>query len=82
MQKEKINVSIRKKTGIEWQGEADNLSSTNEMGTFDILPQHAHFIGLVEQYIVVRFSKGEKKWNIDRGIISVIDDTVEVYLGY
>jgi len=82
MKNEVIKVVIRKKEGVEWEGEADNLSSTNEIGPFDILPEHAHFVGLVEQYIIVRVKGKEKKWEIDRGIISVIDNVVEAYLSY
>lgn len=78
----KINVVIRQKKGLVWQGEADALSSTNEIGNFDILPEHAHFVGLVEKYIEVHIGEQVKRWEIERGILNVRDTIVEVYLGY
>jgi len=75
-------VIIRQKDSIVWQGQAQSLSSTNEIGPFDILSEHSNFIGLIEQKITVRAPKFEKSWPIDRGIISVKNNQVEVYLGY
>lgn len=43
-------------------GEAVSLSSKNSSGFFDILPEHANFITLVDKEpIIVRLSSGEKK---------------------
>lgn len=80
--RETISVVIRKKDGVVWQGAASSLTSTNTVGTFDILPEHTHFVGLIEQYVIVRVEKQEKKWSIERGILSVKDGVVEAYLGY
>jgi F0F1-type ATP synthase epsilon subunit len=82
IKRETIAVVIRKKDGVVWQGEADSLSSTNEIGTFDILPEHTHFVGLIREYVLIRVDKEEKKWPTDRGILSVKDGIVEAYLGY
>jgi len=79
---EKIHIVIRKKDGIVWQGDVDSFSSINEIGPFDILPEHSHFVGLVEQYVIIRQAKNEKKWDIEHGILSVKDGIIEVYLGY
>lgn len=80
--REKLTIVIRKKDGVVWQGEANSLSSINALGVFDILPEHTHFVGLIEQYVIVRIEKQEKKWPIDRGILSVRDGMIEAYIGY
>lgn len=77
-----IKTVIRKKDGVVFEGEVDSLSSTNEVGPFDILPEHAHFVGLIQQFVIIRKDKSEKKWDIDRGILCVNDEGIEVYLGY
>lgn len=79
---ETIKVVIRKKDGVLWEGEVSSLSSTNEIGNFDILPEHSHFVGLIEKYVIIRTAQGEKKYDIDRGILSVKDGIIEVFLGY
>ena len=77
-----FHVIIRKKDSVVWQGEVKSLSSTNKIGNFDVLPEHTNFVGLIEKYIIIRFDKTQKKYPIDRGIISVKNNQVEVYLGY
>jgi F0F1-type ATP synthase epsilon subunit len=77
-----IQVVIRKSDGILWEGQVTSFSSTNEVGKFDILPEHAHFVGSISQFIMVRAGNGEKKWEIETGIMSVVDGVIEVFLGY
>lgn len=77
-----IHTILRKKDGIVWEGDINSFSSFNEIGAFDVLPEHSHFVGLIEQYIVVRQNESEKKWEIDRGLMSVVDGTIEVFLSY
>jgi F0F1-type ATP synthase epsilon subunit len=77
-----IKTIIRKKDGILWEGDIDSLTSTNKIGVFDVLPGHTHFVGLIEEYVIIRQGKVEKKWEIDRGILSVKDEIIEAFLGY
>lgn len=77
-----IQVVIRKNDGILWEGSATSFSSTNEIGKFDILPEHAHFVGSISEFITVRTDNGEKNWDIKTGIMSVVDGMIEVFLGY
>lgn len=52
-------------------GEAVSLSSKNSSGSFDILPEHANFITLVDKEpIVIRLPSGEKKvFNLPQSVI-------------
>lgn len=77
-----LHIVIRQKDGVVWEGNADSFSSTNQVGTFDVLPEHSHFVGLIEKYIIIRQDKNEKKWDLDHGLVSIKDNLVEVYLGY
>lgn len=77
-----VHIIIRQKDGVVWEGEADSFSSTNQIGSFDVLPEHSHFVGLIKDYILIRQGTKEQKWILDHGIVSVKDDLVEAYLGY
>ena len=77
-----IQVIIRKTNGIVWEGKVTSFSSTNEMGKFDILPQHAHFVGSIQEFITIQTNGQEKSWKIETGIMSVVDEIIEVFLGY
>ncbi|MCC6711062.1 MAG: hypothetical protein IT416_01785 [Candidatus Pacebacteria bacterium] len=77
-----LKVTIRKNSGLLWQGEALTFSSTNELGNFDILPDHAHFVSSIKDFIKITTANGDKDWQIDTGVLSVVDGEVEVFLGY
>ncbi|KKU87285.1 MAG: hypothetical protein UY18_C0039G0006 [Microgenomates group bacterium GW2011_GWF2_47_9] len=78
----KIKIVVREKDKEPWQGMVDSVSSTNARGNFDILPGHAHYVGLIEKFLIVRNGNSKKEWKVDRGILSVKDGTLEVYLSY
>lgn len=77
-----LQVVIREKAKLIWEGQAETVSSTNANGNFDVLPEHAHYVGKIEKYLIVRSGLKELKWEIGHGIMRVKDDAVEVYLGY
>lgn len=78
----KMRVVIRKQTGLVWEGDAESVSTTNQVGNFDILPEHANYVGTAEKYVIVRDGGKERKWEIDRAIVSVRDGRIEIFWGY
>jgi len=77
-----LNVVVRDRSGILFEGEADSISSYNDTGDFDIMPFHANFISIIKNKIVLR-SKGGMVQTIplEIGILKVSQNKVEVYLG-
>ena len=61
--------------------EAESISSKNLQGSFDILPQHANFITLVENYpIVVRIHQQKPlSFKIPLAIILAKENKVDIY---
>ncbi|MEK7071222.1 MAG: hypothetical protein AAB966_05430, partial [Patescibacteria group bacterium] len=58
------------------------VSSKIENGVFVILPYHIIFISIVRERIVIVELSGEKKeFPIERGLMSVYKNKVEVFLG-
>ena len=78
----KLKVIIRETEGILWEGSAHSFSSTNDVGNFDILPEHAHYVGSIKEFITIRINGKEKKFEIETGVMSAVDGIVEVFLGY
>lgn len=68
-----------KKKGFE--GEARSVSSKNVSGRFDLLPGHANFISVIEDFLIVRTLEGEKtRYDFFRGVLEVSNDRVRVFL--
>lgn len=63
-------------------GQALAVSSVNSVGSFDILPEHAKFITMVEkQPLILRLSdKTKKEFNFTLAIIHVRDNKVDIYI--
>ncbi len=77
----KLSVSVKNKRKIFFSGDCFSLSSNNESGDFDILPQHANFISLIKNHIVInKGAKEEKKFIIGNGILIAKCNEVNVFL--
>lgn len=65
-----------------FEGEAYAVSSTNDIGPFDILFNHANFVAKIRDKITIHHDKNTKKvFDITTGIISAKENFVEVFLG-
>lgn len=77
-----FNLLITNPERIFFDGEAYSISSKNDSGPFDILPNHAHFVSLLNDVKVEVVSKEEKKltFAVARGLISAKDNKVRVFV--
>ena len=78
-----IKVDIRSRKEKFFQGEAKTVTSLNETGEFDVLPQHANFVTLIRGFVIV--DKGlstEKRFDVDNGVLATKTDAVDVYLDF
>jgi F0F1-type ATP synthase epsilon subunit len=78
---EKLKVTVRNKTEVFIDNECLSVSMTNEIGPFDILPEHAHFISTIFGEVTVGLV-GKKQWKkgFKRGVARVLDGVVEVVI--
>jgi len=76
-----MTVSIKSLKKTYFEGNACSLTSVNDMGEFDILPEHANFISLIKNYSIIdKDLKSEQKFVISNGILRVKENKVEVFL--
>jgi len=68
-------------SALDYQGEALALSSQNELGVFDVLPNHANFISTISDKITIYTSKNQIiQYTFKTGILEVTDNKVKVFL--
>lgn len=80
--KASLRVNIRSRKEVMFDSFAYSITSVNKNGFFDILPFHANMVSLIEGTVVV--DKGlptERSIKVDKGILTVLADSVKVYLG-
>lgn len=79
--KQQLKTNIRSKRKSFYAGVCYSVTSLNEKGEFDILPQHANFISLVRNYITVnKGAEGQKKFAVSEGILVAKENVVDVFL--
>ena len=82
MEEQRLLVKIRSKSKVFFDGTAYAVSSTNEVGPFDILSQHANFVTVVKDFVTVHKNLQNKEdFKIDKGIMRVRENLVEVFVG-
>ena len=80
--KQSLHVRVRSAQKLLWEGDATSVSSVNSNGAFDVLPEHARFITVIEdQPIIVQSVNEKKKFSFERAVLSVADNVVSVYVG-
>ncbi len=76
-----LHVRIISPQELILDAQAESVSSKNSSGTFDILPQHANFITMVEKaLIIVRIHKQkDQKFDFPMAIIMNTDNKVDIF---
>ncbi len=76
-----LNVVIRARDGIKYQGDALVVTGVNPKGTFDILPSHANFICTIEKKVWVQTTDNKRQeFNVENGVLHVANNQVVIYL--
>jgi F0F1-type ATP synthase epsilon subunit len=77
-----LQVIIRARDGIKFQGEAIAVTSINPRGTFDVLSTHSNFICTIEKKVWVQTADNKRQeFNVENGVLHVASNKVVVYLG-
>lgn len=77
---EKFKVRINSPNESIWEGMAVSLSSKNSAGPFDILPEHANFITMIQnEPIIVRTLGKEHVFTYKNAVLSVYNREVTIY---
>lgn len=76
-----LEVVVRKRDKLVYKGQAEAVSSVNLKGPFDILPEHANFITVIKDFIIVhKLDKTQEKYDLKNGVLYSADNTITVYL--
>ncbi len=78
----KLSVKIQNPEKVVFQGDVAALSSINERGKFDVLPEHANFLSIIQNEIILHKLDGKTETlKIEQGILRVQLDRVDIFLG-
>ncbi len=77
-----MKLVVYSKDETVFDGYADTVTSFNTVGEFDILQEHANFISIIKQELILNKGKPTEKHLplTDEAILKVSSNTVEVYV--
>ncbi|OGM15210.1 hypothetical protein A2V56_04290 [Candidatus Woesebacteria bacterium RBG_19FT_COMBO_42_9] len=77
-----LYLKVRNRELLIFDGPVKSVTSFNDKGFFDVLPQHANFISLIRRLLAFR-DTGDQKREIkfDSAIMRVYRENIDVYLG-
>lgn len=77
-----IRVVLQNRQGVMLDEEVRAITSKNDKGIFDVLPEHAHFISLIQESVTVHKKNGETKtFSIENAILRVYNNTAYIFIG-
>ena len=77
-----FKVKVRDTENIIYEGEADRISSFNEVGPFDVYPMHANFISIMRRGLIVYLNKQKiKELKFEQAVLKVKQDKAQIFLG-
>jgi F0F1-type ATP synthase epsilon subunit len=80
--KELLKVKVMNPVATMYDGSAVAVSAYNKLGAFDILPGHTRFITLIYNQLKIRVNmKKEERFELKRGVLRCLDNSVNVYVG-
>lgn len=79
---ESLSIIVRDRQRILFKEEVKAVTSLNDTGIFDVLPEHANFISLIREYLTIHRHDGTKQdLKIEGGVLKVFGNEVRIYLG-
>lgn len=76
-----LKIRIISPRALIFQGEVKSISSENISGKFDILPQHANFITLIEKkpLILIKIDNTKQKFDLSTALIYCSNSVITIY---
>lgn len=77
-----LNLVVRNKQGILYNDKVEAVSSKNDKGIFDILPEHQNFISIIKDNIIIHKKINEnQEIKLENGVLRVYENKVNIYIG-
>lgn len=77
-----LQVEVRSRQGLIFEGELEAITSYNSVGTFDVLPEHSNFISMISRKLILRQRDGRTdEITLDNGVMMVEENKVYIFLG-
>ena len=78
-----INVVVRNRNIVLFQDKVIGVTSYNDKGIFDVLPEHESFISLIKNSVIIHKNKNSsQEIKISNGLVRVYKNNVFFYVNF
>lgn len=78
---DRLNVIARAPFTVYYEGEADAVSATNQIGPFDVLPGHADFFSVLDPgQVIIETGDEPIVFDINAGIITARNNEIHLFV--
>jgi F0F1-type ATP synthase epsilon subunit len=78
---EKFKVTVRNRMSVVFDDYVKALTSKNDAGEFDVLPEHSNFISLITSPLILRKLDGKnQEIKFTTGLLKVKDNNAHCYV--
>lgn len=83
MQIPQINLTVRNRENVLFEDKVEAVTSYNDKGVFDILPEHESFISIIKEKVIIHKTlKDNREIKIDNGVLKVYENNVNIYVNF
>ena len=76
-----LSLTVRNRQEILFEGDIYALASTNEIGDFSVLAEHANFISIINEGLrVIKLDASELQFPVTLGLLKIWENKAEVFL--
>ena len=79
MRDQRLHVRVVTPEGMLWEGYASAVSSQNSEGNFDILPDHANFITLIDRLPIKVIGAEPHIFQFEKSVVSALNNVISIY---
>lgn len=77
-----IKLKILNREKLVLEEEVSAITSLNVRGVFDVLADHANFISLIKDYLIIHKTNGNKEeMKLDGGVLRVSNNEAQIFIG-
>lgn len=82
MANQTIKLKIRNREKLVLEEEVKAITSLNDTGIFDVLPEHANFISIIKEYLIIHKTNGSKEEvKLEKGVMRVLNNEIQIFIG-
>ena len=78
----RLHLRVHSKDGVLFDDDVMAISSFNDEGPFDVLPEHAHFISIVlKEATIYKNETAQEHLTFGKGVLKIKDNKGDIFIG-